>query len=128
MAFEKVSLPKKYYKYSKMEKGQIICEGLYYKTSGDNYGKQNHHFRNDTDGHIHVLNSSGHLNYQLKQEVDFGDYIRVSYDGTVKLEAGKFKGSDCHQFILERDPGKCVAKKQIPKDADEGGDEEDLTL
>jgi len=129
MAFEKVSYEKKFYKYKGFSKGDVICEGLFYKTSKDNYEKTNYHLLDKKNNCVHVLNSSGHLNYQMKEEVDFGDFIRVTYGGKYTLEKGRFKGSDCHQFVVERDPDLCekIAPSKLEEPEEEIADE-DLKL
>ena len=129
MAFEKVSLQKKYFKYSTFSKNDVICEGTWIKNSEDNYGKSNFHLVSKDKDCVYILNSSGHLNHIMKEEVSLGDFIRVTYDGTYVLEKGKYKGTECHQFIVERDPelSTTITKKDVKLEEDVS-DDEDLSL
>ena len=100
-----------YFKYKECSKGQVLVTGHYVKTKEDNYGNTSYVVRKE-DGGLAVLNSSGHLDYLMATDAKFGDFIRVTYDGSVKLEKGRFKGKDSHRFILEIDPDKKETVKE----------------
>lgn len=108
MALETLTLPKKFYKYTECSKGDILAEGHFRRTGEDTFGNITYHIKEDD--RMVVLNSSGHLNHQMMNEgIKPGDYIQVVYNGTMKLEKGKFKGKDCHQFILSQDFSRGIA-------------------
>lgn len=54
----------------------------------------------DLIGKRFTLNSAGSLTKKM-EEVPEGKYIRVTYEGMVLLDKGKFKGKDCHNINLE---------------------------
>jgi hypothetical protein len=106
MAFESVSTPKVYPRYAETEAGTVIAEGLFNKEGQDKYGGPSWHIKSK-DKHF-VLNSSGHLNYQMRENVSVGDFIRVTYLGTEVMSSGRFAGEESHQFMIERDPDRSI--------------------
>ncbi len=97
MAFKKVGNGNfKYIKYAECEAGKPIATGTYLGTRQGTYGIQ-HQVRDDK-GDVTVLNSSGHLNYLLENNISKGDYIQVIYVGTEEMTKGKYKGKEMHQF------------------------------
>lgn len=91
----------KFVKYAESKPGQVLAEGTYLTTKEGTYGPQ-HHFRTDL-GDTVVLNSSGILNKRLADHVSRGDQVRITYNGKTTLAAGKFKGKEAHDFIVEVD-------------------------
>lgn len=142
MAFKKKNVDKKFLKYKECSVGDILVEGVYEKQGEDNFGGITHEFRTDNN-EIQVLNSAGHLNYLMNEYAVFGDYCRITYEGTVTLEKGRMKGKDSHTFTIEIDdekfdksfvrdtskqgktPPASEAKEEAPKCDD---DLEDMTL
>lgn len=144
MAFKKKNVEKNFLKYKECDKGQVLVEGVYEKQGSDNFGNKTHEFRTD-DNEIQVLNSSGHLNYLMNEYASFGDYCKVTYEGTITLDKGPMKGKDSHTFTLEIDDDKFdksfarneTTKKKTPpvnsaatSEDDESSDSEleDMTL
>jgi hypothetical protein len=108
MPFQKLNVEKKFYQYKNLKKNQSL-EGTYVKKGEDKFGGVTHEFRDPEKELIHVLNSSGHLNYLMREHAQFGDYCRVTYKGKQKLpEASKFAGKESHNFDLEIDPDRSV--------------------
>lgn len=105
MAFKKKNVERIYTKYKECNQGDVIVEGVYQRVIEGNYGIQ-HEFRHPAEEKVRVLNSSGHLNFLLHEYANFGDYCRVTYEGTTTLEKGKMKGKEAHQFSLEIDDEK----------------------
>jgi hypothetical protein len=110
MAFEQVGGPAKYYKYKELTKGQVICEGWYTEKGKNVYG--HYYVIVDPAGVRHVLNKAGQLDHNM-DAINLEDYIRVTYDGKFTLTKGAFKGTDCHQFLLQRDNARCGTRKQV---------------
>jgi hypothetical protein len=104
MAFKKKNVDLKYLKFKYCTPGEIIAEGVYERQGESNYGI-NHHFRTE-ENYVQVLNSSGHLNWLLNEYAVFGDFCRVTYEGSEILEKGKMKGREAHKFSLEIDDDK----------------------
>ena len=129
MAFKKVGLGSfKYVKYSECEAGQVLAEGTYLGSREDQFGKPAHMIKAG-DGSIQILNSSGHLNYQLANLVQVGDYIRVTYAGTTLLEGEKYKkykNKESHQFEVEVDSDRHTQGVKTPDLANTAEDDEDV--
>jgi hypothetical protein len=102
MAFKKKNVERVYTKYKECNAGDVIVEGIYQRVVEGRYGIQ-HEFRHPDEEVARVLNSSGHLNFLLSEYANFGDYCRVTYEGSIKLDKGPMKGKDAHQFSLEID-------------------------
>lgn len=100
MAFKEVGGAKKYFKYNELEQGDVLVEGKFSKSFQGRFGVQYEYL--NKCGSVHVLNSSGQLNY-LMDFVEEGDTVKIVYDGTFKLTKGSFAGKDAHQFKLFRD-------------------------
>ena len=98
MEFRSVGGQKKYFKYAECEKGQILVQGKYVGTSPNKFGKDNHDFRPTDGGPTVCLNSAGHLNYLIDNNVQVGDMVQVTYDGKDILDQGAFKGKEVHKF------------------------------
>lgn len=80
-------------------------------------------------GEIFVLNSSGSLDKAM-EKVDIGDKVKVIYEGTVILNKGPNKGSECHTMKVYREPkGSKVStnQKEVARLAqDQAADDEDV--
>jgi hypothetical protein len=109
MAFQQVGGQSKYYKYKELTKGQVLTEGWYTEKGRNQYGE--FYVVLDPAGIRHVLNASGQLDHTM-EAINLEDYIRVTYDGTFVLTKGAFKGTACHQFIVERDHAKCGKRNE----------------
>lgn len=107
MAFRKVAGSRKYFKYNECTVGQkLVDNGEFLGSEDGKYGIQ-HLF--DEDGTTVVLNSSGHLNWLLKNHVKTGQRVNVEYSGKVRLTKGAMVGKDAHTFDLEVDDTKVTA-------------------
>lgn len=116
MAFESVSTPKVYPRYAETKAGTVIAEGLFDKEGLDKFGGPSWHVKSK-DKHF-VLNSSGHLNYQMRENVSVGDFIRVTYLGTEVMSGGRFAGKESHQFMIERDPERSLTPSAVEPSED----------
>ena len=104
MVFRSVTGHKNYFKYSECYPGQILVEaGTFIGSEDGRYGIQ-HEYRL-ASGEIVVLNSAGHLNWQLEHYGKTGGVYNVVYLGTDVLESGAFKGKTAHKFDLQFDDG-----------------------
>lgn len=115
----------KYVKYAECEEGQVLATGTYLGPRQGTYGVQ-HQIRED-NGDVTVLNSSGHLNFLLENEITKGDYIQVVYKGTELLKKGKFKGKEMHQFevFIDEDRERDVNARPVDTSASAASDDED---
>ncbi len=104
---------KKYLKYNECEDGQVLCVGTFLGTSEGRYGPQ-HEFRLE-DGTVQVLNSAGHLNYQIDNFVSPQDVVRVVYLGKEMLTSGAMKGKSAHKFDVQADDGQPEVSKPVAK-------------
>jgi acetyltransferase-like isoleucine patch superfamily enzyme len=100
MSFQEISTSKIYHKFNEKAAGEVIVTGFYLGTTEGRFGVQ-HSFKT-LEGQIHVLNSSGHLNYSLEQ-VAVGEFVRITYLGEVTLTKGAMVGKKAHNFKLEKD-------------------------
>lgn len=87
----------KYFKYKYCEVNEVIMIGKYLETSLDPKYKNPRHTFLDKNKDTVVLNSAGGLNWKIEKLVE-GDNVVIVYKGTIVLDKGTFKGSDCHQF------------------------------
>jgi hypothetical protein len=133
MAFQKLNVEKKFYQYKNLKDGETF-EGTYVKVGKDKFGGITHEFRDAEEDVIHVLNSSGHLNFLMREHAQLGDYCRVTYKGKTELpKSSKFAGKESHNFDLEIDPDRSVrAEPTAPTEdlapSDAANDLEDETL
>ena len=97
MEFRSVGGQKKYFKYKDCEAGDVLVQGKYLGTSPSKFGKDNHDFK-PAEGPTVCLNSAGHLNYLIENNVQIGDMVQVTYEGTDVLDQGAFKGKEVHKF------------------------------
>ncbi len=97
--FKEIAGNKKYFKYAECEVGQVLVEGRFIRDFQGRFGIQ-YEFENK-DGEIHVLNSSGQLNYKM-EFVKPNEIVQVIYDGMILLTKGPMKGKDAHQFKVLR--------------------------
>jgi hypothetical protein len=95
--WDEVGTVRTYPKFKECEPGDVLVEGIYNKEFIGRYGVQ-YEFKAD-NGTFVVLNGSGQLRYKM-EFVRPGDYVKIVYDGSTKLDSGNFKGQDCHQFKL----------------------------
>lgn len=99
MEFKSISKPRKYFKYAECEEGQELVIGRYKGTVPSNYS-DNHLFEVEWEEEDVVLNSSGHLNWQL-DNVELGTMCKIIYKGQHVLEKGPYKGKPSHQFDVQ---------------------------
>lgn len=121
MAFKKISTKKKYlggYQDTggnpRYKAGDILVEGVYKGEGHNKFNPDKPNFEFETGDEITVLNSAGHLAYLMDNNVDPGDYCRVTYAGKEELTSGTFKGKECHQFELEVDPDRSTVVASAP--------------
>jgi hypothetical protein len=92
---------KKYWKLKETPVGTVLAQGTYMGSQTNPVYEQsvNHLIRNEDD--VVVVLSGGHLDYQIQSNnIQKGDKLQVSYLGTTKVEKGKFKGKEAHQFDI----------------------------
>lgn len=100
MAFREVATSKMFYSYPKTEPNTVLLEGWFIGTTQGKFGLE--HTFVDRDQKYHVLNSAGHLNYQLRLRAA-GDFCRITFLGKTRLTRGSMSGKDCNQFKVEVD-------------------------
>lgn len=104
MAFKKVGGPRKFFKYNDCTEGDLLVDnGEFLGTEQGKYGVQ-HVFR-ELSGDEIVLNSAGHLNYQVEKYLDIGTRCNITYAGKITLQNGPMAGKESHQFSMEVDDG-----------------------
>lgn len=135
MAFEKVSTKRVFvggYQDKKTEKpqfkkGEILIEGHYTKEGISIYKgieKPIHIFKSGIDktivrlidkkevaykkGEMVVLNGTGLLNYNLRNDFELGTYMRILYQGQDVIQKKGEDDSLSHQFSYEVDPDKSM--------------------
>lgn len=99
MDFKSINRPRKYMKYSECNEGDVLVTGRYKGMVPSNYS-DNHLFEVENEEEDYVLNSAGHLNWQL-ESVELGSLVRVIYKGQEVLEKGPYKGKPSHQFDVQ---------------------------
>lgn len=86
----------KFFKYSECNAEDVlISKGKYLGSVEGQYGL-NHKF--EDSGTVTVLNSSGKLNYLIKNFLTEGDVCKVVFKGKEKLKTGKMKGKEAYDF------------------------------
>jgi hypothetical protein len=104
MVIRSVTGSKKYFRYADCEDGEMLIEnGVYLGETEGRYGIQ-HEFRLQ-DGTVVVLNSAGHLNFQLQHYVKPGQACWVVYSGKGEVPSGPLKGKMFHRFDVQIDDG-----------------------
>lgn len=89
-----------YYKYPELNDGDVLIEeGIFLGTKEGKFGPQ-HYFEEMSSGEKKVLNSAGHLNYLIDDNLWEGRKCKVVYKGKKELEKGPMKGKMSHQFDL----------------------------
>lgn len=112
MGFKSLNQSIKYFKYNECNPEDVLVqEGVYLETFEGKFGHQ-HKFREKESGQLVVLNSAGHLNYQVNQ-LKTGQVVRVIYKGTTVLEKGAMSGKEAHQFDVQVDEDSIVTEKVL---------------
>ena len=126
MAFVRVGGPRKFIKYAKCTKGDVLIDGGTYRGPED--GKYGVEFIFDNpDGSTTVLNKANHLVYLVKEHLTVGTVCNIIYDGMKTMPAtSEMAGKDAHTFIIEVDPttrnlgaAKIVQPKAAASDAND---------
>jgi hypothetical protein len=68
-------------------------------------------------GQVIGLNSSGKLDKAMEQ-VEEGEIVQITYNGTSTIEKGKYKGKDAHDIEVD------IVEEEGDEDAEEDEDEE----
>jgi len=124
--WQKIETVKKYFRYKECKKGQVLIkEGLYIGDSPNQFGRDNHDFK-EKDGTVVSLNASGQLDYILQNNVKIGDTVKVVYQGTSTLEKGRYKNKEAHNFEVFVKPGKQAQAAEEVEDDEEELDEMDV--
>jgi len=124
--WQKVETVKKYFRYKECKKGQVLIkEGLYIGDSPNQFGRDNHDFK-EKDGTVVSLNASGQLDYILQNNVQIGDTVKVVYQGTSTLEKGRYKNKEAHNFDVFVKPGKRAESVAEVEEDEEELDEMDV--
>jgi hypothetical protein len=119
MAYQKVTVEKKYHPYKDCKPGDVLAEGVFLREGKDQFDGKTYEFRDPDKDHIDVLNSCGHLNYLMKEYMSPGDWGRITYQGKNKIAKGKFKGKDSHSLDLDIDPERSVKVAAITTSTEE---------
>lgn len=108
--------PPKYFKYTECNEGDVLIEdGTYEGQQEGKYGIQ-HKFMQD--GEPIILNSAGHLNRLLEDNVVEGDRCHIVFGGKRKLEKGDFAGKEYNHFELGVIKGNRSVMPDGPVDVD----------
>lgn len=92
-----------YFNLKETDKGTVLVERakLVKEDVSERFGNRQFYFM-DQDKKLKCL-SGGQLAYVIDTH-NIGDgkkEVKITYDGTVKLENGKYKGEESHQFLVE---------------------------
>jgi hypothetical protein len=124
--------PKNFRKWSDWEVGDIVI-GTFKGTHTDQYDKEcmileveDAQFANKKEakqliGKNLVLNAAGQLNKAM-EKMEEGQIIQVTYNGTSRIEKGKYQGKDAHVIdvdLLEEDNGETQDDEESYDDEDE---------
>jgi hypothetical protein len=75
-----------------------------------------------------TLNSAGQLNKAMTDnELEPGQWVQVTYNGTAEIEKGKYKGKDSHliEVDLLEEENEESDEEELEEDEDEDQDDED---
>lgn len=96
----------KYFNLKETNPGTVlVTDGVLVKEEiSEKYGNRQFFFMDNADGQLKCL-SGGSLNYvvDLYNLAETRTPVKITYDGTKKLETGKYKGKEAHQFKVETD-------------------------
>jgi hypothetical protein len=127
MSFQEVSTAKKYIKYSECNKGDELVVGWYIGATEGKFGTQ-YNFMTETGVHT-VLNASGQLDYIIKNHIQQEDFVKIIFDGQVKLEKGAMAGKMANQFKFYKDPSRAGKRASyVEVAAPEAAPEEDVVI
>jgi hypothetical protein len=118
LEFNEVGGEKVYVKYSEKKKGDVLVTGTFLKRTKNTFNQdQNDFLFKPLDGGPNVLlNYSKRLDTMLEEEnVEYGDIVRITYQGPKKITKGPFVGKNYHTFSIGIAADK-VAKKEVVKD------------
>lgn len=81
----------------------------------------------DLNDQEHVLNTSGHLNWQMGK-ISEGDLVTVIYKGTEIMQQGQMKGKEAHQWDVrfKKHPDNEMAPKVVTRKAEPAADSSDI--
>lgn len=129
--------PKNFRKWADWDEGDYVI-GKYVGTHTDQYDKEcmklevaDAEFRKKAEakkliGKVMVLNAAGQLNKAM-EEMEEGQMIQVTYQGTSTIEKGKYKGKDAHVIevdTVEEDDGSEESEEEESEDYEEESDED----
>lgn len=119
----------KFKKFSEAEVGEVLVTGIYLGSYPNKFNadKPNHKF--EIKGRqLIVVPAAGQLDFLIKESVEIGDLVRVTYMGKEELSQGKFAGRPVNCFDVEllmegdravkREAAPVEAKAVEPTDAD----------
>lgn len=76
-----------------------------------------------------VLNSAGMLDKAFDEnEIEFGQIVKVTYNGTNEIEKGKYKGKESHTFDIELLEDEDEPSEDDIEDEDESDDDDEEGL
>ena len=120
MAFQDISQPRKYVKYTDCNEGDVLVDGAWYTGSQEGKFGTQYIFRHE-DGSETVLNKSGQLTYLIENKLQVNDFVKVVFAGSIVLTSGAYKGKPSNQFKIYVDSarsGKVASFREV------GGNEE----
>ncbi len=90
----------RYVKPKDASAGDVLVEGTYLGADNDTkFGKPNYQFRT-TEGDLVIVNSTGHLEKNLPNLVQPGDYTQIILKSKEKMTKGAFAGKESYIFDI----------------------------
>lgn len=90
----------RYVKPKEANVGDVLVEGTYLGADNDTkFGKPNYQFRT-ASGDLVIVNSTGHLEKNLPNLVQAGDYTQIILKSKEKMTKGAFAGKESYIFDI----------------------------
>lgn len=90
----------RYVKPKEANVGDVLVEGTYLGADNDTkFGKPNYQFRT-LSGDLVIVNSTGHLEKNLPNLVQPGDYTQIILKSKEKMTKGAFAGKESYIFDI----------------------------
>lgn len=104
---ESVIKSRTFYKYKELNKRHkeegdfpIFESGVFVKGEPNKFKPEKNDWVFNVEGEEHVLNSAGHLNWQMSN-IEKGWKVTPVYKGKIVLETGQMAGKEAHQFDVQ---------------------------
>lgn len=121
MELKSVISDRQYYSYNDLferhkKEGdfEVVKKATFIEGVANRFQPQNNDWVFEMDGKEHVLNSCGHLNFQMSK-VKEGSFVTAIYKGKAKVEQGPMKGKEAHQWDVKYalNPDYVAAPKKV---------------